>query len=84
MPVKKKPPNGRARVPKPYVKSAREYDKLLHKLELNQLETGRMLGFAGRTSRRYKRGEGAVPLSAIKLLRLMARGILTKQQVMQA
>ena len=74
--------NGRKR--KPYAARAREYEDLMSQLGLNQLETGRMFEYAGRTSRRYKRGEGKVPISTLKLMRLMARGVLTKRQVIQA
>lgn len=84
--MKKKPTtNGRKkRVVRPYADLAREYQELMDSLGLNQLECGQMFDYAGRTARRYKRGEGKVPLSTLKLMRLMARGILTKRQVMQA
>lgn len=83
---KKRPvPNGRKRVARPpYADRAREYRELMEQLGLNQLETGRMFEYAGRTSRRYKRGEGKVPLTALILMRLMASGKLTKRQVMRA
>ena len=76
--------NGRKRVVRPYVERAREYEELMEQIGLNQLETGRLFEFAGRTSRRYKRGEGKVPLTALILMRLMARGVLTKRQVIRA
>jgi hypothetical protein len=69
---------------RPYTRTARKYQALMQELELNQRETATMLGFAHRTSRRYKRGEGKVPLSALILMQLLADGIVTKQQVMQA
>lgn len=68
----------------PYADRAREYQELMEQLGLNQLETGRMFEYAGRTSRRYKRGEGKVPMTALILMRLMASGKLTKKQVMRA
>lgn len=74
---------GRKRV-RPYTQTARKYQALMQQLELNQRETATMLGFAHRTSRRYKRGEGKVPLSALILMRLMADGVVTKRQVMRA
>jgi len=77
--------NGRKRAARrPYAKLAKEYQELMQQLGLNQLETGKLLGYAGRTSRRYKRGEGKTPLAVVKLMRLMASGALSKQQVMQA
>ncbi len=75
--------NGRRRRP-PYADYGREYHELMTQVGLNQLECGEIFGYAGRTSRRYKRGEGKVPLSALKLLRLIARGKLTKRQVIEA
>jgi hypothetical protein len=82
---KKRPVSKRKRVAKPpYVKRAREYQKLMEQLGLNQLETGRMFEYSGRASRRYKRGDGKVPMTALILMRLMASGDLTKRQVMQA
>jgi hypothetical protein len=75
---------GRKRVVRPYTRTARKYQELMQQLELNQRETAMMLGFAHRTSRRYKRGEGKVPLSALILMRLMADGVVTKRQVMRA
>jgi hypothetical protein len=84
MPSTRKATNGRKRTVRPYVARAREYEELMGTLGLNQLECGEMFEFAGRTSRRYKRGEGKVPLATLKLMRLMARGILTKRQVMRA
>jgi hypothetical protein len=56
----------------------------MHQLKLDQDECDVLFGFKGRSSRRYKSGDGKVPLSALKLLRLMARGALTKQQVIRA
>jgi hypothetical protein len=74
---------GRKRV-RPYTRTARKYQALMEELELNQRETATMLGFAHRTSRRYKRGEGKVPLSALILMQLLADGVVTKKQVLQA
>src|SRR4051794_18042232 len=86
-----KAPNGagkraapRKRPMRPYAQRAREYGELMQKLGLNQLECSELFEFADRTSRRYKRGEGKVPLPALKLMRLMARGVLTKRQVASA
>ncbi len=76
--------NGRKRTVRPYAARAREYEELMEKLGLNQKECGELFDFAGRTSRRYKRGDGKVPIAALKLLRLMARGTLTKRQVLRA
>jgi hypothetical protein len=85
MPRKKNVMNGRKqRIVRPYADRAREYEELMEQIGLNQTETGRLLDFAGRTSRRYKRGEGKVPLSALIILRLMASGKLTKRQVLRA
>lgn len=81
---KKKPLNGRKRAVKPYADRAREYQELMQQVGLNQLETGALFEYAGRTSRRYKRGEGKVPITALILLRLMASGKVTKRQVMKA
>jgi hypothetical protein len=75
--------NGRRRR-RPYAERGREYNELLQLVGLNQLECGRIFEYAGRTSRRYKKGEGKVPLSTLKLLRLMARGKLSKRQVIEA
>jgi hypothetical protein len=68
----------------PYAERAREYQELMEQLGLNPLECGKMFDYAGRTSRRYKRGEGKVPLSTLKLMRLIARGKLSKRAVMEA
>jgi hypothetical protein len=81
---KKAPTNGRKRTIRPYAKRAREYQTLMQQIGLNQTETGELFEYAGRTSRRYKRGEGKVPLSALIIMRLMAAGEITKQQVMKA
>jgi hypothetical protein len=83
-PKKKTLTNGRKRVNKPYAARAREYEALMEQIGLNQLETGKLFEFAGRTSRRYKRGEGKVPLTALILMRLMAKGVITKRQVIRA
>lgn len=72
------------RVVRPYAQRANSYQELMDKIGLNQKEAAAMLGFAYRTSRRYKRGEGKLPLSALILMRLMARGVVTKRQVMRA
>lgn len=71
-------------VVQPYVQRARSYEELLDRLGLNQKEASALFGFAHRTSRRYKRGEGKLPQSALILMRLMARGVVTKRQVMRA
>lgn len=86
MPTKRrKLANGRKRVATPpYADRAREYQELMAQVGLNQLETGKLFEYAGRTSRRYKRGEGKVPLTALILLRLMASGKVTKRQVLRA
>ena len=73
--------NGRKRVTRPYAARAREYEDLMEQIGLNQLETGELFDFAGRTSRRYKRGEGKVPLTALILMRMLAAGVITKKQV---
>lgn len=79
---KKKRTNGRKRAARPpHAKGGREFQALIEEIGLTQKEAGRMFGFASRTSRRYKRGEGKVPISAVKLMRLMARGVITKRQV---
>jgi len=64
--------------------TAQEYEELMQQIGLNQLETGKLLEFSGRTSRRYKRGEVQVPASTLKLMRLIARGVLSKRQVADA
>lgn len=74
--------NGKSRPP--YVARAREYDTLLEKLEIDEADCEALFDFAPRTSRRYRRGDGKLPLSVLKLLRLMARGKLTKRQVANA
>jgi hypothetical protein len=84
MPRKKTAANGSKRIRKPYAKRAREYQKLMDQLGLNQLECGRLFDYSGRTSRRFKRGDAKVPLMALMLLRLMADGALTKQQIIEA
>src|SRR5262245_43359479 len=81
---KKKPLDGRKTRVIPYPEEAREYELLMERIGLNQLETGRLFEFAGRTSRRYKRGEAKVPLPTLILMRLMARGVISKRQVMRA
>lgn len=63
---------------------AREYETLLDKLALNEDDCFALFDYAPRTSRRYRRGDGRVPAPILKLLRLMARGVLTKQQVLRA
>lgn len=82
--IKRKTANGRKRVVKRYLETAREYEELRERLGMTQLETGQLFGFAGRTARRYKRGEGEVPLSALKLMRLMASGVVSKGQIKSA
>ena len=52
----------------PYATVRASTRHLMEQLGLNQMESGELFDFAGRTSRRYKRGEGKVPLSALKLL----------------
>jgi hypothetical protein len=64
--------------------TAREYQELMDKLGLNQEQTCELLEFAPRTSRRYKRGEVEVPAPTLKLMRLMARGVVSKRQVADA
>jgi hypothetical protein len=83
-PTKKKTTNGRKRIVRPYAARAREYQDLMERIGLNQTETGKIFEYASRTSRRYKRGEGKVPLSTMILLRLMAKGVITKRQVVLA
>jgi len=72
------------RIIRPYEKDAREYEELMDQLDLKQSELLDLFGYAGRTSRRYKKGDGKLPLSTLKLMRLMAKGVLTKRQVMRA
>ena len=69
---------------RPYARRGREYQELIEQIGLNQLETGKLFEYAGRTSRRYRRGEGKVPVTALILLRLMASGKVTKEQVLRA
>jgi hypothetical protein len=64
--------------------TAREYQELMEQLGLNQEQTSELLDFAPRTSRRYKSGEVEVPAPTLKLMRLMARGVITKKQVAAA
>jgi hypothetical protein len=87
MPTTRKTVNGRSgrkRTTRPYAARAREYEALLEQLGLDQKECNELFDFAGRTSRRYKRGDGKVPITALKLLRLMASGKVTKRQVLMA
>ncbi len=61
-----------------------EYEVLRQRLGLEDEDCTELFGHAGRTARRYRYGEGEPPLSTIKLMRLMAAGVLTKRQVAQA
>jgi methyl coenzyme M reductase gamma subunit len=65
-------------------KQVNEYEVLRQRLELADEDCTRLFGHAGRTARRYRYGEGEPPLSTIKLMRLMAAGVLTRRQVDQA
>jgi hypothetical protein len=61
-----------------------EYEVLRQKLGLEDEDCTELFGHAGRTARRYRYGEGTPPLGTMKLLRLMSRGVLTKEQVAKA
>jgi transcriptional regulator with XRE-family HTH domain len=64
--------------------TAAEFEQLREQLGFQQLEIAELFGFSSRTSRRYKSGEVVVPLSTLILMRLMARGVVTKRQVTEA
>lgn len=68
---------------RPYT-TAQEYGSLIEQLGLSQTQIAQMLKFSARTSRRYKSGEVEVPASTLKLMRMMARGTVSKRQVKQA
>lgn len=69
---------------KRYGRQAREYRKLLDDIGWTQSKAARTLNFAPRSSRRYARGEAEMPGSALMLLRLLARGDLSEQQIREA
>jgi hypothetical protein len=81
MPRKK---NGSSASRRTYPETAQEYESLMEQLGLNQAQTARMFDFSSRTSRRYKSGEVEVPPSTLKLMRMMARGMISKRQVKRA
>jgi hypothetical protein len=61
-----------------------EYEELRHRLGLDDDDCTQLFGYAGRTARRYRSGEGQAPLATLKLMRLMIAGKLTRREVDQA
>src|SRR3954468_11172908 len=67
-----------------YAVRAYEFDNMVGKLGYTQDEVGELLEFAGRTSRRYKRGEGKVPLSTLILMKFLVKGVVDEKAVRRA
>jgi hypothetical protein len=72
----------RKRATRRHMIGAREYDELMRKLGLSEEECCELFGFRPRTSRRYRSGDGQMPVPTLVLIRLMARGVLTKEQLL--
>jgi DNA-binding transcriptional regulator YiaG len=58
-----------------------QFRRAISELGLSQLAAARMLGYDGRTVRRWIAGEIGVPPAAAKLLRLAADGKLTVREI---
>lgn len=61
-----------------------EFRATLALAELSQLEAARMLGVAPRTVRRWALGEADIPPPVAKLLYLLGRGLVGKEQLRHA
>jgi len=61
--------------------TARQFRAALDRLELSQLGAARLLGYDGRTVRRWVADERSVPPAVAILLRLMLAGKITAEDV---
>jgi hypothetical protein len=64
--------------------TARQFTQALEKLDLSQLGAARMLGYDGRTVRRWVAGDGAIPPAVAKLLRLALARRITVEEIERA
>jgi DNA-binding transcriptional regulator YiaG len=61
-----------------------EFNAILARLDLTQVGAAKLLGVTDRQARRYAAGDSHIPQAAAKLLRLLARGALTVEQIQRA
>ena len=59
----------------------KQYRAILDKLKLTQLAAGELLDIGDRTSRRWALGEARIPTPAAVLLRAVAKGLLTIEDI---
>jgi len=63
--------------------TASEYRKLLARMDLTIIGAARVFGFSPRQTYRYSSGEGDIPPTLAKLMRLAVASRLTPEQIEQ-
>jgi hypothetical protein len=63
--------------------TAKQFARALEHLELSQLGAARMLGYDGRTARKWIAGERGIPPAVGKLLNLALAGRITVAEIEQ-